>query len=1270
MTHAPGTDTHEDVRELDPLALPLHGSRLIEASAGTGKTYTIAALYLRLVLGHGPLPEGCGALTPPQILVMTFTEAATQELRERIRDGLATAARVFRAEAPEQVAGAEPVHLDLRAQWPDPDERAGAARRLEVAAEWMDESAVSTIHSWCQRVLREHAFASGSPFRQELAADQRELLAEAARDFWRSFMYPQSVDALLLLRGAWGASPEALLGKVRALLGRVEPLPPATEALTTPDGLNAWLGDRLQRLAAMKQRWNEDREAVEVQFRQLHRDVLNGNKYQKPEQLLEAMREWADTPGLLQPRNGGSNPLLERMSAAGMAQEGFRKKGQSLPADLHPAFIALNDHAEVCADESERLLKAAAAAIDRRFRRAQQQRAQIGFNDLLTRLRDALYGPDGEALARTLRERFPVALIDEFQDTDPDQYRIFDRVYRIEEDPDATGLLLIGDPKQAIYRFRGADIHSYLRARHATAGRHYTLPKNFRSVESLVAGVNHLFARAEAWPDGAFGFGGGELPFHPVTARGRSETLTEHGTALPALTLWQAGGDEPVGIRDWRASAAAACASRMVELLNGGEDGHTGFVEGGDAGEARFRRLRPRDMAVLVRDRKEAAEIERALRERGVRSVYLSGGDSVYTTAEAGDLLRWLRACAEPTSERLLRAALATPTLGLPLPELHRLTVDELRWEARVEQFRAYRRLWQARGVLPMLRALLHDFDVPRALLADEGGERALTNLLHLSELLQEADAELDGEQALIRHLAEHRNADFAPGDEQVLRLESDEDLVKVVTLHKSKGLEYPLVFLPFVCGFREVTSKDVPFLDRSPGAAPQWRFHMDDAAKERQQREQRAEDLRLLYVGMTRARHACWMAIAPVRHGNRKDSDLHRTAVGYLLFGPEGVEPPALAARMEELRDDEGHVRVEPLPPPAAERCRAGEAAPATGPARVPRRRVREPWWVASYSAIARREEPGPDDSAASADAGPDAPDTAEEDILREDAGGRDLDADSDGESGADTGRDTGAVTTAPAGGHHDFPHGPEPGTFLHGLLEWAGEQGFARVAGDRARLHAELARRCGARGWDDWVPVLEGWLHDLLAAEFPLDGAAGFSLAGLDSYQPELEFLFETRWLHSDTLDAAVRRDVLPGEARPPAGRKWINGMLKGFVDLVFRHGERYYVADYKSNRLGAGPEAYTTAQLNAAVLDHRYDLQLVLYTLALHRLLKARLPGYDFDTHMGGGVYLFLRGVDAPGRGVFHQRPPRELIEWLDRAFAEGPDRPAVRSTEAGA
>ncbi|WP_018176931.1 exodeoxyribonuclease V subunit beta [Thioalkalivibrio sp. AKL8] len=1223
--------------KLDLLGLPLHGSRLIEASAGTGKTYTIAALYLRLVLGHGELPEGIDALTPPQILVMTFTDAATQELRERIRDALAIAARVFRAQDPDAVPGVQDIHKQLRREYTEA-ERPGAARRLELAAEWMDEAAVSTIHGWCYRMLREHAFDSGSLFTQDLASDQQELLADAARDYWRRFVYPQPAAPLALLRNAFGADPDTLLQKIRPLVGHL-PAHTADVELETPEGLAAALGDRLARLEAMKRPWREDFAAVAAQFETLRNSVLNKQKYSNPEKLLGAMRDWAADPGALRPGGVSGDSPLERFSAAGM--QARLKAGQALPDDLHPAFAGLDDHAEVCLDDRERLLQAAARQVDARFRQAQRQRAQMGFNDLLTRLRDALDGPGGEHLAATLRAQFPVALVDEFQDTDPVQYRIFHRVYRIDENPRDLGVLLIGDPKQSIYRFRGADIHTYLAARAATAGRHYTLERNFRSTDALVQGVNRLFQHAEGWQDGAFLFRSGTenpLPFLPVDANGRPEAFETDGQAVPAVTLWCHDPGEPVGKGAYRERMAQACASYMVELLNGGMAGRCGFRKGEE-----LTGVRPRDMAVLVRGRGEADAIRAELRRRGVRSVYLSDRESVYATAEAGDLLRWLRACAEPTSERLLRAALATATLGQSLDELHRLTLDELAWEVRVEQFRDYRRLWQSRGVLPMLRRLLHDFEVPRRLRATAEGERALTNLLHLSELLQQAAAELDGEQALIRHLTEHRGGEGETGEEQVLRLESDEDLVKVVTLHKSKGLEYPLVFLPFVCNFRQTdTAKDVPYRDHPPQGGARWVFRMDGEVFERAERERLAEDLRLLYVGMTRARHACWLGIAPIVSGNSKTNHFDRTAAGYLLAGPAGVQDSGLEAALRDAAGDASAIHVGALPEARAVAAQMGSATTATGPARVPPPRRFERWWVASYSAIAAHDE----------GVAPVAPDSAREDVLREgvaDASRPPVEA-SEPESRA-------------ASGLHAFPRGPGPGTFLHGLLEWAAEQGLAAQAADPERMAQEIATRCERRGWGEWSETVADWMQQLLAVAFPLEDGEHFSLGGLTTYQPELEFLYPTRNLQAGELDQGVRAQILPGQPRPPLGNVTLNGMLKGFVDLVFEHGGRYYVADYKSNWLGASAQAYTPERLQAAVLEHRYDLQLVLYTLALHRQLAARLPGYDYDHHMGGGVYLFLRGVDAPGHGVFHHCPPRALIEWLDHRMAAGPNREAT-------
>lgn len=409
-----------------------------------------------------------------------------------------------------------------------------------------------------------------------------------------------------------------------------------------------------------------------------------------------------------------------------------------------------------------------------------------------------------------IREQFPVALIDEFQDTDPVQYRIFERIYRIAADPDEpqareTGLFMIGDPKQAIYAFRGADIHTYLRAREATRGRHYTLGKNFRSTAAMVAAANRCFAFAEEHPRGAFRFAREGLenpvPFHAVDAQGRAERLLIDGAEAPAMTFWNLDVEAGVlGSAAYRQEMAERSASAIRRWLSLADLGRAGFADE----QGGWRALRPADIAILVRGRAEAEAIRSALAARRLASVYLSDRDSVFDSQEAIDLLHWLRACADPGADTLLRVALATRSLHLDWATLERLNQDELFWERMVLRFRDYRRSWQAQGVLPMLRRLLADFELPARLLRHADGERSLTNLLHLAEWLQRAAVELDGEHALIRHLAEQVQS---PGSEEILRLESDADLIKVVTIHKSKGLEYPLVLLPFICSWRSWTA-------------------------------------------------------------------------------------------------------------------------------------------------------------------------------------------------------------------------------------------------------------------------------------------------------------------------------------------------------------------------------------------------------------------------------------------------------------------------------
>ena len=1206
---------------LDPLTFPIRDLRLMEASAGTGKTYTIGALYLRLVLGHGGKNGFHRPLMPPEILVVTFTNAATEELRDRIRHKLVEAAAFFRGECGddgflEGLGRAVP-----QESWP---EKAGV---LEHAALWMDEAAIHTIHSWSKRMLRQHAFQCGSLFDLDLAPDDQDLLEEAARDYWRCHFYglpPEQLSELLALIKC--STPQALLNQVKPLL-KVETI----KDLPLQGDPFDMLEQRCEAIHAARQEWSVDVETAIDQVTQAKADkTLNGKKYGTPslKKWINQLTQWIKEEG----------PLPDTRTRLKFSSQGLKEgtnKDKSPPAhDAYHAFDRLNDILNRF-EIDKALFVHAAREIDRRYQRQKDQQGLVDFDDLLTRLNEALQRPGNEGLAEIIADQYPVAMIDEFQDTDSVQYAAFSRIYGRRPQ---TALLMIGDPKQAIYAFRGADIHTYLRARRDTGDEPYTLGANYRSTEELVESVNQMFASANPYPEGPFLFKD-RIPFEPVSAKGPQGQLMVKDQPSSGLHIRQLQQTEPViktGRNGYLAKMAEAFADEIVRLLDLADHlpSRAGFRNA--PGEP-LKPLRPADMAVLVRSGNEADIIRKALDKRRVRSVYLSDKTSVFDSHEARQMRYLLRACASPGQERALKAALSTQILRQPFTRLDNLNQNEAAWEEKIERFTQYHLVWQQRGVLPMLRNLLQDFGVLSGLLTAPGGERAATNFLHLAELLQAKSVEVDGAKGLIRWLEEQLQQHPTGVEDQVLRLESDEELIKVITIHKSKGLQYPLVFLPFACSFRQATRKNVLMSIHSDEQGGVKVATSPEAADiEAADRERLAEDLRLLYVAVTRAQYACWMGIGVTGSitKNGEKSTLHQSAFGYLLSAGEMIPTRDLSQKLHFLKGGCPHITIEPLPEPRMGVYEPKGEAASLMPALPFNTPVFRDWRITSYSGILTEVQKKPFDF----------PGSAIEDQLQE-----------PGE----------AFLSCPEvkpgkPSIFNFPRGPEPGTFLHGLLEWAADEDFDKVAHDRQLIHEQVENRCSHRGWGTWVDALTQWFQDLLKTPFTLSNQKkGMCLADLppSHYQPELEFLFAAHRVNSRSLDHALTRGVLPGVERPALQEFRINGMLKGFIDLVFEFEGQYYVLDYKSNHLGDDTRAYGSRAMAHAMLSHRYDLQYVLYTLALHRLLKARLPDYRYQRDMGGAVYLFLRGVDRNHNGVYGDKPTQALIEQLDRDFAGG-------------
>ncbi len=1169
------TDTAES---LDPLRLPLIGERLIEASAGTGKTFTIAALYLRLLLGLGGEAAYPRAISVEELLVVTFTEAATEELRGRIRSNIhELRIACLRGESDN------PLYSALLAEIADKDD---AAKTLLLAERQMDEAAVFTIHGFCQRMLSLNAFESGMLFEQQLIEDESRLRYQACADFWRRHCYPLTRDIAAVIHDVWKGPRDLLKSLDRWLQGEAP-------QLKSPPAPNETLAERHQQIIAridsLKQQWREQVGEIEGV---LENSGLDRRKFNRGNQgkWMEKVNAWAQEETL----SYQLPDALEKFAQSFLLER--TKAGGEPP--VHPLFSAVESLLASSLTLTDLVLARAMVEIRDAVAREKRRRGELGFDDMLSRLDEALRGDSGETLASAIRQRFPVAMIDEFQDTDPQQYRIFRRIWRRQPE---TALLLIGDPKQAIYAFRGADIFTYMKARGDVAA-HYTLDTNWRSSPGMVGSVNRLFSLS----DNPFMFH--EIPFLPVKAAAKNKGLrfTVDAADVPAMNVWLMPGDT-VGSGDYQTFMAQLCATQIRDWLSAGQRGRALLW--------RWETSRPvqaSDITVLVRNRLEAAQVREALQTLGIPSVYLSNRDSVFETLEAQELLWLLQAVLAPERENTLRSALATSMFGLTALDIENLNQDEQAWDALVEEFSEYRQIWRQRGVMPMLRALMTARHIAENLLATRGGERRLTDILHISELLQEAASQLESEHALVRWLAQHIAEPDSNAASQQMRLESDKHLVQIVTIHKSKGLEYPLVWLPFIARFRK---QDQAFYHDRETFAAVLDLGQDEASLELAEAERLAEDLRLLYVALTRAVWHCSLGVAPLSSRKSGNSDFHLSALGRLLQAGEAMDAAGLAARLADFCHGDialqipGELDLTPWQAPAATIPRLS--------ARELQRRIADDWRVTSYSGLQQHGFSGG------------------QDLLPR------LDVDAAG---------VGEVVEEPQLTPHQFPRGAAPGTFLHSLFE---ELDFTQPVPE-----GWMAEKLQLSGFDaQWAPVLTDWLGGVLKTRLPGPDIALNQLAARDKQVEMAFYLPIAQLLTAERLDALIRQyDPLSADT-PPLDFRQVRGMLKGFIDLVFRHEGRYYLLDYKSNWLGEDREAYTRPAMEQAMRAHRYDLQYQLYSLALHRYLRHRLADYDYDRHFGGVIYLFLRGMDGQegGQGIFTTRPVRPLIDGLDQLFA---------------
>ncbi len=1078
----------------------LQGLNLIEAGAGTGKTYTISRLYLRLLLEK--------QLSVKQILVVTFTVAATLELRDRIRELI--------SQAQYLVSGGQPLPDGI----PTPP---NAVQLLKNAVSEFDEAAIFTIHSFCDRILRENCFESRVLFNTELLEDVSRINRQIVEDYLR--MHNLKDTAAL-----W----EIVKLQQRAPLA---PLAPAmVQAATDYDRLGA--------------------------------------------ALISCLTDLYDNP---------------RVSLGDIPQR--------YPHPSWPEHAAILDEVTTKSKEFTALYKqyrqAQLSQLALNFRDFYRERlANLrhslnfrSFNDILLDLYTTINSGSGDLLVQSIHRRYAAAMIDECQDTDKLQFEIFRRFFMDDSD---MPCFLIGDPKQSIYGFRNADIFSYLDiSRHV--GQRYTLGINYRSSDLNITAANSIFTSMQK----PFLLPG--LDYHPVApspeSKGNQTPLSFSGSLrdeaesgidfihldVPGRETKQ--GPKPPEDPDLQKASVAATTAKISQLLASNQ------VRIGD------RELRPSDIAILVMQHDQARAILEALRALNIPAVVQNNGN-VLICREADELLLVLNAILDPRRENF-NGALLTRLCGIAPERLDSMLADEFdsSYEDHILRFKQYYEIWNQQGFFPMFRRFLDDYQTRSRLLREPGGERRLTNLLQLGEILNSAD--ISGANTLFDWFCRQRASD--EGTEYEMRLERDDDAVKIMTVFASKGLEFPLVFCPFFWskGLRKQNRGNFGIYHEDNQALIGLKNDADSV--EAMRFEDLAETMRLFYVGLTRARNKCWVYW----------NEAMTTNPFTLLFG-ENYEVPASLPGVRFLNGFDpaalplpvttGAIELNPLPVPP------------------PESRLKSLWTITSFSSLAGSRHTL----------------TVEDGMPEDDEGGSTTE------------------TVPEARGFMAFPRGANPGSFIHQVLE---EMDFAITdpAGleNLIRRYLKLYNITSRNQSEDLLTagVME-MLRKLMSAS--LSGDPRFKLGNLPPERRlvELEFHFTMTPAYGPLpefptwplLNRFLRTNPVP------------TGFMNGFIDLIFQHGGKFYILDWKSNYLGPFPDDYRPEKLHRAIDEHLYNLQYLIYCVALDRFLRQRLPGYTYETHFGGVYYIFLRGVGERDNGIFFERPAPELIRTL-AAHLEG-------------
>lgn len=1251
------------------LSLNLYGMHLIEASAGTGKTWALSALIVRLLVER--------KLQTRQIVATTFTRAAAAELQDRIRQRIQEVWALLNESIthPERAVQRASDNKDVLGLYLldklTVTEKQAASNQLRLSLETFDELFINTLDSFCQKILREFSFDIGQGEPREISEQDQQLIQQLIHDAlreWRSQQDPRLIE-MLVLSGAITdvADHERVVQTVMNFLSaQIAPVAdfqfdyPALTTFQTQLQAEDWTG------------WLDTWTRAKPYF-------WGGRIFANFHESFPALIDWVSQASLEDILTLADN--RPEMKLLGLFEQqkfntNFNKSGNELPWIQDLLNSAQTQLVTDFALLRRRLLNSLKQAkahlhhhivlhVREQFPQLLAEHRETTFAEQMHMLAQALEGESGQALAQQIRHRYPVALVDEFQDTNSDQDRVVERVYRqfiqteIQQnrfkidDPDAPCLILVGDPKQAIYGFRGGDIHTYLSAKKqvSDAGHIHALDQNQRSVAPLVDAVNAFLSHNDTLGDG--------VDYPEVTAAPRDHApLIDQGVENPTpLRLVQLTEDS---------DELSQTAWRIMQLLQASDQGQL---------QIKGKPVLPQDIAVLASSHRDLNTVEQYLQAANI-PVWRQSKTSVFLSPLTYDLAAIMQLMLSPYREDYFRRALSGLMIGKTLAELDALEQQAMDFAEQQAAFAIDAQVWAKSGFLAAWQRIAGRYQIWQRLARDQGGvsavsgERHLVNLRHLIELLHRQSERRVGAHHLLAWLLRQVAKPSERGDEVERALPSQSG-VQMMTIHGSKGLEFPIVFA--------VGIKDKALATRTK--QPEVVFYLEDEQRtlgfdsqneeilDQHAEREVGEERRLLYVALTRAKYRQYLFLKAQKTNAKGQTSLpsfsHWFPQGVADFVAQHTTLVQIEAPLAEFVD----FRYKPP------KIRHSELA-----TRHIAHRHFKAWGMTSFSALVRDVEPVKLEVMLSNDLV--APEYADDEL--------------EGEYFVESRLSVPATPVlltakqlkqeqakqalalqmkqgslllpsfdfeddiAPDDVRFRFQRGANGGNCLHKILEYLDPRYDDNA---RSKWTDTFTKQMQSHAISDVDPeLMVPWFRDIVDA--PLPDGAKLSNLKFNARVRELEFHLSLKDERIDG-DALVKRLHESGIQVPQIHKTQAIRYLKGFIDLVYEHQGQFYVADYKSNYLGDGLQHYTDQAMKDSMTHSGYWLQAALYLVALHRYLKVRLPGYDIGKHLGGACYMYLRGMQAKSdqTGIVYWRPDPQLVLDLDAILGQAQIRSGV-------